>query len=41
MLYCHRDYHADYVEELVPRWHFKWEGTQSQQAELFFGCILP
>jgi cytochrome c oxidase subunit 3 len=30
------EYHADYVEELVPRWHFKWEEAQRGQAELFF-----
>jgi cytochrome c oxidase subunit III len=30
------EYHTDYVEELVPRWHFRWEGTESRQAELFF-----
>jgi cytochrome c oxidase subunit 3 len=30
------EYHTDYVEELVPGWHFKWEGTERRQAELFF-----
>ena len=30
------EYHTDYVEQLVPRWHFTWEGGDSHQAELFF-----
>jgi len=30
------EYHTDYVEQLVPRWHFKWEGSEAPHAELFF-----
>ena len=30
------EYHTDYVEELVPRFHFHWEGDQAGHAEIFF-----
>src|SRR5277367_6088263 len=23
------EYHTDYVEQLVPRWHFHWEGAEA------------
>ena len=34
------EYHTDYVEQLVPRWHFTWEGGDSHQAELFFLALF-
>jgi cytochrome c oxidase subunit 3 len=30
------EYHTDYVEQLVPRWHFHWDGAEAEHAELFF-----
>jgi len=30
------EYHTDYVEHLVPRLDFRWEGGESPHAELFF-----
>jgi cytochrome c oxidase subunit III len=30
------EYHTDYIEQLVPRWHFHWEGSHPEQAQLFF-----
>jgi cytochrome c oxidase subunit 3 len=30
------EYHTDYVEHLVPRWNFRWEGSDGRQAEIFF-----
>jgi cytochrome c oxidase subunit 3 len=30
------EYHTDYVEHLVPRVDFKWDGPGARQAEIFF-----
>ncbi len=30
------EYHTDYIEQLVPRWRFHWDGDQAGPAELFF-----
>lgn len=30
------EYHTDYVEKLVPGFHFQWEGTGGRQAAMFF-----
>jgi cytochrome c oxidase subunit 3 len=30
------EYHTDYVEHLVPRFHFHWDGPEAGHAELFF-----
>lgn len=30
------EYHTDYLEQLVPRFRFHWDGAHAQQAELFF-----
>jgi cytochrome c oxidase subunit 3 len=30
------EYHTDYVEQLVPRFRFHWEGSDAGHAELFF-----
>jgi len=30
------EYHTDFVEHLVPRWDFKWQGAEARHAELFF-----
>jgi cytochrome c oxidase subunit 3 len=30
------EYHTDYVERLVPRWRFHWDGPEAGHAQLFF-----
>jgi len=30
------EYHTDYVEQLVPRFRFHWEGADAEHAQLFF-----
>jgi cytochrome c oxidase subunit 3 len=30
------EYHTDYVEHLIPKWRFKWDGPGKPQAEIFF-----
>jgi cytochrome c oxidase subunit 3 len=30
------EYHTDFVEQLIPRWHFHWDGPDGGHAQLFF-----
>jgi cytochrome c oxidase subunit 3 len=30
------EYHTDFVDHLVPRWDFKWDGPGAREAEIFF-----
>ena len=30
------EYHTDYVEELIPRFRFHWDGPDAEHAQLFF-----